>query len=348
MIINTEQKSKISEAILKLFGQEFVSTIILYGSSITGRAKFHSDIDAYVILNTGNQLLGRFTFENMIIEYHTISLKTLLSDIGYENVVFNYDRSLYSILTTGEIVYSSKYTRDVEFLIEQVKMNNSKKRFPRGHSIYRSIALEWYDTYYRVSSEDDSIRLYIYYNLLDNIRKWDFDTLNFDKIQTFRFQSIMNDPKLRSDYGVTKYPNQEYMRTFESALNIPRITSPYIRKLKPDEMCNLLPTRKLFRSSINHEIVIIANALEKVKEAKDKAGYYLYYYYVLLEKIRILYQQINCLPTRISCFDFKSDDIFLKYFLKCLSEPTIDNIENIFNKIISTQNIDLNNYCIKI
>jgi len=120
-------KNKIISVIEKMLGKNNISTIIIYGSRVTGTNKDNSDFDLFITTYGTHQIIGRIPLDNLLLEYHTIPVAEI-NKISPDDIQNNLDRSLYSILTTGEIIYRNDETYIIDDIIEQLKMTATRKR----------------------------------------------------------------------------------------------------------------------------------------------------------------------------------------------------------------------------
>ena len=120
-------KNKIISAMEKTLGKNNISTIIIYGSRVTGTNKKNSDIDLYITTYESNHLIGRIQLDNLLLEHHTVPV-SVINEISPDDIQKNLDRSLYSILTTGEIIYRNDDTYIIDDIIEQLKIRPTRKR----------------------------------------------------------------------------------------------------------------------------------------------------------------------------------------------------------------------------
>ena len=347
--------SDINEKIVSTFknslGGEDISTILVYGSQATGLFNSNSDIDVIVITNGKNELLGKTTIDGKTIEYHVIPMEDVYS-LSVEEIVMSSNRSWCSILNNCDIIYETEDTIFLRDLIDKIKpyfSKKSKKRNSRASKSSKMIALEWYYYYKDHSTNPNNLfSTFIYYNLIDAIRRFDFDFNNFDNIPVFKLFRIMSNPEQRDNYCIDRFPNDEYMSKLQTAMDTEDIDSLFIRKffesnlVKDDFM-----QEKVKKQNINYQLIVIGNAIERVKQARD-TSYYLYYYYILLEKIRYLYTQINGMISSISEYDFCEPTTFNAAFIGCLKKLNIESLEELFGVLREGYDIDLNNYCIRI
>ena len=340
-------KNKIISVIEKMLGKNNISTIIIYGSRVTGTNKDNSDFDLFITTYGTHQIIGRIQLDNLLLEYHTIPVAEI-NNISPDDIQKNLDRSLYSILTTGEIIYRNDDTYIIDDIIEQLKMTATRKRNKKNSHKNNNIALEWYYKYQNTSNKNPNVKSYIYYNLIESIRRFDSDENSYDSIPVFKFFELIENEIKRKNYCIERIPNKEYLNMMKRAIEKENINDPYIQKLNRNENYQNKEEREFAsRENIKHKMVIIKNAIERVQSSIG-TFYYKYYYYVLLEKIRYLYMLIKEEPPNILDFDFNRQDEFGNIFLKCINNSNISSLKELFAIILKQDDIDFNNYKIKL
>lgn len=340
-------KNKIISVIEKILGKNNISTIIIYGSRVTGTNKKNSDIDLYITTYESNHLIGRIQLDNILLEYHTVPVAEI-NKISPDDIQKNLDRSLYSILTTGEIIYRNDDTYIIDDIIEQLKMRATRKRNKKSSHRNNNLALEWFYMYQSINNKNPNIKSYIYYNLIESIRRFDSDENSYDSIPAFKFFELIQNDMKRKSYCLERIPNKEYLSMMKHAIEIESINNPFFQKFSGKENYQSNEELKIASNeNIKHKMVIIKNAIERVQSSLG-TFYYKYYYYVLLEKIRYLYMLIKEESPNILDFDFNRQDEFGNLFLKCINDLNISSLKELFAIILKQDDIDFNNYKINL
>ena len=309
-----------------------IMAVIEYGSRVSGGYTDTSDIDVLVISNTNEEGIGGFMLNDMMVEYHVFPLDAFIN-LSAEEIMLDSDRSLYSILTSGKVIYGNDYAT---FFIEEIKNQllsySYSRRLPRNSSSYRNLVLEWLHAYHS-SFLDNNYRLFIYNNLIEFIRRFDSDDKGFDVIPTFKFFKIMGDKLIRDSYGITNFPKEEYMKSITAAIKDEDINTPFFNRFLLEDLDSFNDLySNCSHNYIRHKMVIINNAFERVKGSWGKY-YYRFYYSVLLEKIRVLYMQIKGKSTSIIDFNIGLEEPFDILFRECIDKVDIQSLDNIFKLI---------------
>ena len=241
----------------KTLGKNNISTIIIYGSRVTGTNKKNSDIDLYITTYESNHLIGRIQLDNILLEYHTVPVAEI-SKISPDDIQKNLDRSLYSILTTGEIIYRNDDTYIIDDIIEQLKIRPTRKRNKKSSHRNNNLALEWYYMYQSINNRNPNIKSYIYYNLIEFIRRFDSDENSYDSIPVFKFFELIENEIKRKNYCIERIPNREYLNMMKQAIEIESINNPFIQKFSRKESYQSDEKLKIASNeNIKHKMVII-------------------------------------------------------------------------------------------
>ena len=345
--------NKINEKIIftikeNLF-DETISTILIYGSQVTGLSNCDSDIDVIVTTYGNKELIGRTIIDDKIIEYHVIPMEMVYS-LSADEIVMDSDRSWYSILKNSNIIYEDSNTIFIRNLIDDINFYDCQKSRKRKNRTYNSsqiIASEWYHMYQNIKF-NNLFKPFIYYNLIESIRRFDFDYNNFDNIPIFKLFRLLSSSEQRENYCIDRFPNEKYMLELQEAIHDENVDSSFVKKFTDKYLIedNLI-CKKIQNKNIRYQFIIISNAIERVKQSYG-TFYYHYYYYILLEKIRYLYTQINNMSTSILDYDFIEPTEFNIVLIKCLKKLDIASIEELFELICKGYDINLNNYCIRV
>lgn len=330
--IEQSYKEKIVSSLISLFGKENISAIILYGSRLTDVYRPDSDWDVCVIVdNNYLSFDSACVVDDMVIEYHLIS-KIELYSLTAKEIAMNPDRFWCSFLKNNEILFSGSYDADdikviIKNLGEELSLETSKDRERRSSNASRIRATEWLKRYAGIFNDDINIKLYVYYNLVGAIRIFDSVSKPYDKIPTFKFFELKENEDKRKSYCIERFPNSDYVNMLITAIESPNMDTPFIKKFSTQ-----VPENELEQDTIDYndfdvqkKIMIIDRAIENTRRAKG-SFYFKFYYYMLLEKIRILYLQINHRPTSILEYDFYEQASFYSKFLDLIRNIDIDRL----------------------
>lgn len=319
--------------------------IILYGSATNRLNNNPADIDILVIKEKGEDYKGCNYIEKMRVEFFEKTLSSLIDEI--DNLDVNLDRTLYSIFKTGVIIVNKNGTIDyLKDLIESKDepLNRRKVIFKRLNTISHLLNIF-------KENKDNNLNEYIYYNLLDEIRKYYHERYGFSKISSHKVNRLYTNQEEAKRYCLF-LPQESFRNLYIELIN--GYNEEKFNELLEITMINdfneydyELSGWRYSRSEIRYEVTIIDNILGKcinLYEEKDES--FLSVYYLVLERIRRLYTGINAIDN-IPCDLNNLDLMFLENFKKALDDPNPKELHRLFLKVIKGIKIDLRNYKIK-
>lgn len=312
--------------------------IIFYGSSNYKTDTKDSDIDLLIITNDENNYKGVTYVDNKKIEYFEKNVYDLAQKI--EELPSNFDRSLESIFTNGEVIYDRHKT--IENLKDLVLENNEYPRKKKQNKFYSTSFSELKKTFFSTDKTSPYFN-YIYYNFLEEIRKEYHIQNGYSKLPVNKIKKLYENSDYSEKYYCVKLPDIEFRNLYISLLE----------KYKEDEFNVLLGKLKrkqtiennfnVRKNSVKYSSTIIHSLIEKiiVKDTNEKD--YLSLYYIALEKIRNLYCNINKLDNSLDNI-YEYDSSFFEIFNDCVSTPSKENITLLFNYLSSKIDIDYKKY----
>ncbi len=349
--IDNKVKNIIIHRIKEILGKENVLSIVLYGSRVTGCNHPNSDYDVYVITQNNEKYFGRVTDPELVIDYHTENI-TNINSLSVEDVVRNRDRTMFSILTSGIVIYAQPEAMSLELLSENIicssLSNPTKRRDPKSSANSKYNCLRWLDFYRTIESNEPGLKAYSYYNLIEAIRRYDSDKNSYDLIPTFKFFDLMNNVQKRKNYGISRIPSSQYVSNLANAIKNKDIREPYFSGIldiyeEPEEKLQQTSTD----DEIKQKIVIIKNSIERVRIVRNQY-YYTFYYYVLLEKIRHLYSLVGN-GEADSLEEFMNKNAPIRDLItNSVITPELASLEEILFRINQKHKIDFDNYQIRI
>ncbi len=310
--------------------------IIFYGSSKYETATTNSDIDLLVITYQDINYKGVRTIDNKRIEFFEKSFSAILENL--EELAFSQDASLISIFQNGELVYGDEISYN--YLKEQL---NIPKRIPKLKNKSKI------KSYLNILNEvtDDSYKNYLYYNIVDLIRKKYHEENGYNQISGQKASKLYQDKEYAQKFYNLKLPDQEFIKLYLLAIN-----SEY----KKDILDNLLSrvsyteelpttyhhTSKKYLKS--YSTVVESSLTRTATEFSNSSENMINSYYLTAEKIRILYCLANNINYDINYFGEEYDSEFTRLFDKAIKEISLANIIDLFNFASKNIAIDYKNY----
>ncbi len=315
--------------------------IIFYGSTKYRTNKINSDIDLLIVTNSSKNYKGVSYHNDVKVEYFEKSFDYLLEQIHC--MKHSLDYSLLSIFKNGEILFSKDYA--LEYLTDEALFQDIASS--KNCIISYSLLNDWLEFFNRLS-ETSPLRPYIYHNLLEFIRKVFHEENGFSKLPIMKVYELYQNKNYAMHFYCAKLPPQEFRECF---LNL--MTSSY----QPSEFQTLLstistkdsyhetPVKIYHPNELKYKSTITQACVSKVISFIEKNHPALeHYYYIALEKLRILYCNINGINASIDHFGHSYDEKFLQLFQNCIHNIDSDSLINLFTFVSAPLKMNYKNY----
>lgn len=341
-----EAKSLIFKFIenLSIKEQEKILGIIFYGSYKYKTYTKNSDIDLLLVTEDTQNYKGVIYLENKKIEYFEKNIYYLIESI--ENLSTNPNRSMISIFKNGEIIYSKNQV--MEILKEQILMES--KRFPKKKERENPHHIKTLYTYMNSLNNNSKLFEYIFYNLLECIRKQYHEENGFSQLPSMKIHQLYSNPKYAKDLYCVKLPDKDFIDVY-----LKLITEGY-QEEQLDSLLNLIHEKeeeqintftKYTKQELKYQSTIVKNKVDKSWVAiENNQPAFLSSYYIALEETRQLYCRINNLQENLTLLDQEEyDTTFLTLFSACLGkEKRKENLTTLFEYVTDPLEINYQNY----
>ncbi len=334
---------QIIERFLKEYGykkRKDILGIILYGSANYHTATKFSDIDLLIITESDTNYKGLTFIKNQKIEYFERNVYDILRKI--DNLDKSLDCSLISIFKNGKIIFSKYNT--VENIQEDIlcQKRRQKKKLINTHSPQFT---EFYNMLSETSTSSPMFK-YLYYNLLDEIRKEYHRENRYSKLPSTKVLELYSNEEYAQKYYCVNLPPKKFrdlylllLTTGYQQQHFQTLLSLLSKKQNQDS-----ERHKKSKQEIKYESTIVNTSLEKYFAHKEeKKEDYASIYYLTLEKIRTLYCDVYGLDSH-DIIDNEYDEEFQAGFLQCITTPTDDNIKELFEYVTKPLNMNFKEY----
>lgn len=317
--------------------------IIFYGSSNYRTNTLQSDIDLLIITDGEYNYKGVTYIDGKKIEYFEKNFYYLMNEI--ENLVSSLDRSLLSIFMNGTIIYNKDKT--VNFLKEEVLINQTFHFQKKKKHYQESDLLEFYE-YIQQLEPCHNFFSYIYYNLLELMRKKYHEENGYSKLPSLKVYQLYSNPEYAKKFYCSILPNEHFMNLY-----LDLFIYGYTKE-KFDVLCNMIhiddnyQQTSFYNRSKNEQkyiSTIVKNMFDRTIEYLEKNDISCNScYYITLEKIRKLYCYIHQLDTNINLIN-EYDSEFLELFDLCINDKDrVNNLNNLFNYVVNSLQMNYRHY----
>lgn len=316
--------------------------IIFYGSSKYKTNTIQSDIDLLFITDGDKNYKGTTYIDGKRVEYFEKNIYYLIEKL--EELQFSFDRSLVSIFKNGEVIYSNNGV--VEYLKEEIL--SSKEYFPqkRKYKMNDKSSIGLFE-YINSIQLNDSFFEYIYYNLLEFVRKKYHEENGFSKIPSMKISKLYSNPMYAKEIYCVTLPDQRFRDLY-----LDLMINGY-QEDKLDFICSLICVRFNDSKVKNYSRVELKYLSTIINNMVDKTVYYLKQdedcalscYYITLDKIRRLYCYMNRISPDFNLFDEDYDIKFIELFNLCINDDMREqNLKELFDYVVQSLDMDYNNY----
>ncbi len=322
-----------------------IKGIILYGSAAK---EFNNDlesIDILVIKENGKDFKGLSYVGVTKVQYFERSFSSLVNEI--ENIDINSDRTLYSILKTGKVIENKNETIDDLKKEIEGKLDVEPKRkimYNRLNKI--SQLLVSFN-----ENKDNILGKYIYYNLIDEIRKYYHERNGFSEIPSHKVKVLYTNESEAESYCLL-LPPMDFRNLYLRLLNNYNEDdfNKFLEETLTNNLAGVFDTRTKVdygEDYIKYEVTVIEDIFNKcINSCSDRDEDFLSIYYLMVERLRELYVSLNKIDN-FPC-DLNVLDTRLFYKIKAaIEEPNIKNLHILFLQIIGSLKINLKNYKVK-
>lgn len=315
--------------------------VLFYGSRSYNVNDKNSDIDLLIVTDRHENYKGVSYVDEIKVEYFEKSIYDLIEKMD----MLEENNSLVSIFTNGMIIFSKNQT--LEWLKEEILSRKNTLKKPKKKKVNTTVINEFLDVFNSLK-ENNNFFDYIFHNLIESIRKIYHKENGYPPIPSMKTYKLYTDNEYATKYYCTKIPKQVFVDMYLDltieGYNEIKFKS-FINKITLDDT-NFKGYKLYKKSELIYESTTVANYVSRLSEfLKCNHPLYLHYYYITLEKIRILYCNINDLDDSIVKFGCEYDTEFLYLFEKCLNNyNSVDNIERLFCLVVEKLNIDYRQY----
>lgn len=324
----------------KNLNKEDILGIVFYGSSCYKTAKKHSDIDLLIITNSSNSYKGVVYLHGKKIEYFEKSIYDLEDQIS--ELSESTDESLFSIFKNGQIISSQGQT--MEYLRERVLSTVKTLQTKANNMVSKNNIIEIEN--FLLENPNNKFTRYLLFNLLEEIRKSYHEQKRYSRLPSSKVYDLYKNPEYAKKYYCVKLPPEEFREKYLSLLTNPNQQKIIALKkyLKPAEERINFP-KKYNRQRLTFSSTVISTAIERCYQfEKEKHPYFEASYYLILERLRIFYCHKTGISESMESFGKEYDNQFLELFDKALTVPTTDSLQEIFDYLTKSININYRDY----
>lgn len=313
--------------------------VLFYGSRHYNTNKSNSDIDLLIVTDSSKNYKGADYIDDIKIEYFEKNIYYLLEKL--DELDESFDRSLVSILKNGQIIFSKGQT--LEYLKEEVLSKKSiyRKRSNNNHKLLN----EWYYCF-RNMSKDNNFFDYVFHNLIEQIRKAYHEEKGYSKIPIMKTYDLYSDEEYATKYYCVILPKQWFKEMYLDLVSKP-FDKEKFQTLISQVNYNIDTVDSNYyktynQSELKYKSTIVENDVSKaINYLQDNHLARLHYYYMALDRVRVLYCNINDIDSNINKFEDSYDDHFLELFNNCLTQSDkISNLKNLYKYV--SEPIDIN------
>lgn len=324
----------------KNLNKDDILGIVFYGSSCYKTATKHSDIDLLIITNSPNSYKGVAYLHGRKIEYFEKSIYDLEDQI--DDLSTSTDESLFSIFKNGQIISSQDQT--VEYLQERVLSvvkclrKKAKSIAPKSNIVeIESILL---------ANTNNKFTKYLLFNLLEEIRKTYHEQKQYSRLPSSKVYDLYEDAEYAKRYYCVKLPPEDFRKKYLSlVINPNQEKIKDLKKyLRPSQEKETFP-KKYKTQKLTFSSTVILTAIERCNRYEEENHpYFEASYYLALEKLRLFYCHQNGLSESMESFGKEYDSQFLEMFDKALEVPRTNNLQEIFDYLTKSLNMNYQDY----
>lgn len=320
-----------------------VVEIILYGSAAYQTT--YGDIDLFILLEKGSDMKGKTLIDDVSIDYSERTVSSLLLEI--EKMGTSLNTYLLGIFFGGKVLYQKGDA--VDYIETELEKYSGK------HKV-RKISNERMDRIAYLKAQFENTRgqyqQFIYYNLLDEIRKYYHESNGYSKISSHKIYSLYLDrEKARKQYFLN-LPPVFFIETYTTLLkgyseeDFQRLQN--IAKTKElEQETFILSQTFVSKQEILYKSVVVSNIVEKCISCYEMGKPdFLSVYFLCVEKIRSLYAMMHNIES-YPCDIYALDETFLKRLQSLIEYMDVHALANLFLEITQSLQIDYKNYKIK-
>ena len=313
--------------------------IVFYGSRRNNSNNDNSDIDLMIISNKNGNYKCMTYVDGIRIEYFIKNYSDLLEKV--DDINYSLDSSLLSIFSSSDIIYS----RDgcVELLKEKIL---SKKMFNKKNKNYNCNTLNQFICYYGINT-DNRMKRFLYHNIIEQVRFIYHNSNGYSKLPLMKTSELYQNRTYAEDIYCLRLPDDDFINKYLRMIN----SDVNDEKMKDFIKCIVLKESKfmfertLSFSELKCRGTIINNALLKLNDyCNDSNSDYIHYYYIVLEKIRSFYCDMNSMVKSICEYGIDYNKEFCDLFMKCLSDLKMESIYELFYYVSNPLDIDYKDY----
>lgn len=213
---------KIVKKFLLKYNVDEIEGVLLYGSVVSGRRTYKSDIDVLVCLNSneGYQSVGCQMVDGVKVEYFVHHIDSLY-DLALKEIQKN-DPSHLTKFITSKIIYdkTGKFTKEIQKIRDLYTLPIREKHDPfvkkkMFHIKNRLDDLE--------SIKDNDIFYMLYFDILNKIRELDTEINGYIIIPLAKSEKLFKDNKYLKEYiesDIHKTSTEEFKNKYLECLKI--------------------------------------------------------------------------------------------------------------------------------
>ena len=199
-----------------------IEGVLLYGSSVSGRRTYKSDIDILVCLNsnTGYQSVGCSLVDGVKVEYFVQPIDSLY-DLALEEIRKN-DPSHLTKFVTSKVIYDRK--GNFKKVVDKIRdLYTLPIRENHGLSIKKSIFHIKNRLDDLESIKDNDIFYSLYFDILEKIRELDTKINGYIVLPLSKTEKLFKDDDFLKEYvqsEIHKVPTEEFKKRYLSCLKL--------------------------------------------------------------------------------------------------------------------------------
>lgn len=327
----------------KYFSNPNVEGIIFYGSA--NRGGTYSDIDLLLIMRDGVCMRGCTYVNGTKIDYHERTISSILEEI--EGLDTSLNRSLFSIFKTGTVLYQNGGA--VDYLKTELESYEDLPRYKKN----ADFRLEKIDYLLNQLQDTTDIQYnkYIYYILLEEMRKYYHETNGYSKISSHKVKRLYQDKDEAEDaYFLHLPPSRFRVLYLELLKGYDTIKFEQFKKMVKlkDRYREKRGTTLYFQpDELKYKSTAILDMLEKcMKKKKSRAYDFESIYFLTLEKIRAFYANMHEIET-YPCELYPLDLAFIGKIEQAIENEDVGILFGIFKEITESFKLNYHDYKIK-
>lgn len=213
---------KIIKKFLLKYNVEEIEGVLLYGSIVSGRKTYKSDIDILVCLNSneGYQSVGCQVIDGVKVEYFVHHIDSIY-DLALKQIEMN-DPSHLTKFITSKIVYdkTGKFTKEIEKIRDLYTLPIREKHdsFIKKKMFHIKNKLDDLE-----SIKNSDIFYMLYFDILNKIRELDTEINGYIIIPLAKSEKLFKDNKYLKEYiesDIHKTSTKEFKNKYLECLKI--------------------------------------------------------------------------------------------------------------------------------